>query len=153
VVELLRSMLPQPDQLDFEMDERIGAVAMSPEQYQKLLLSLGMNAIKAIESVEHGRVAIDIRRLSVDKQALAKLPLEQVGDYLLLEVKDNGVGIDPAIQDKIFLPFYTTNQESGAQGMGLSTVHGIVQSTGGTIDLDSSPGKGTKFSIYLPLVG
>jgi signal transduction histidine kinase len=73
------------------------------------------------------------------------------GDTALLSVVDTGAGMDEAIQAQIFEPFFTTKPLAEASGLGLSTVHGIVGQSGGTVEVDSAPGEGTTFTIRLPL--
>jgi CheY-like chemotaxis protein len=79
-------------------------------------------------------------------------PELSAGTYFLLTIQDTGVGIPPNIIDKIFEPYFTTRTESGGTGLGLATVHGIVSSYGGAITVQSHPGRGTTFRIYLPAV-
>jgi CheY-like chemotaxis protein len=74
------------------------------------------------------------------------------GEYALLTVADTGIGIDPVIMDKIFDPYFTTKDKGKGTGLGLSVVHGIVKEHGGDIKVDSTPGKGAVFSVYLPVM-
>ena len=72
------------------------------------------------------------------------------GDYVKITVSDTGRGIDPASLDSIFDPYFTTKDFSNGAGMGLSIVHGIVKSNGGSITVESKPGEGTQISIFFP---
>jgi len=72
------------------------------------------------------------------------------GAYVALVVEDTGTGIDPAILPHIFEPFVTTKPQGLGTGLGLATVYGIIEQTGGTIQVDSTPGRGTRFVVYLP---
>ncbi len=120
-----------------------------PLQIQQVLMNLCLNAIEAMPNP--GSLAISTRGIHLgDAEALAiRLP---VGTYVLLEVSDTGMGMDPAILDQIFEPFFTTKTKAGetGTGLGLSTVYGIVEAHHGAIEVDSRPGVGTTFRVLLP---
>ncbi len=119
-----------------------------PAQLDRIVLNLAANARDALPS--GGTLTIrttNARLLSTPPGA--QLPLRP-GDYVLLEISDDGVGIEPALLPRIFEPFLTTKGEGLGTGLGLATVYGIVEQNGGSIAVESSPGKGTRFRIYLP---
>ena len=107
-------------------------------QISQVILNLLVNAQQAVEAAERaeGRIALSTKRLA---------------DEMLIEVSDNGTGIDPANLPKLFDPFFTTKEVGEGTGLGLSIVHNIIRAHGGRIDVDSQPGAGTCFRIYLPL--
>jgi signal transduction histidine kinase len=111
-------------------------VSCYPAKINQVVLNLVANAIDAC--AHGGRVAV--RTASRDGQ-------------IVIEVDDNGCGIEPAIRDKIFDPFFTTKPPGQGTGLGLSISYQIVQDHGGSIDVDSAPGKGTRFKVRLPLAG
>jgi len=120
-------------------------------QIHQLLLNLCANALQAIGS---GPGTITVRTCGVaggpaGEAAVAGLPS---GPYARLSVSDSGSGIDPAIQGRIFEPFFSTKSVGEGTGLGLAIVHGIVRAHDGAIDLKSEPGNGTTFHIYLPAV-
>jgi signal transduction histidine kinase len=116
-------------------------------QIQQVLLNLATNARDAMP--EGGTLFIATRRVTVTADDTAVRPLAP-GDYTLLEVRDTGTGIAAEIRAKIFDPFFTTKEVGKGTGLGLATVYGIVRQTGGLIYVDSDPGQGATFSIYLP---
>jgi signal transduction histidine kinase len=125
-----------PDACSLEVD---------PGQIQQVITNLLVNAFQATGA--DGRV-----ELTIDRQA-AKPP-EGVdathGQYVRIQVRDNGSGIPDDIHDQLFEPFFTTKQVGQGTGLGLSIAYGIVQDHGGWIDFTTNPGKGSEFSVYLP---
>src|SRR6266850_2409010 len=123
-------------QIQLDMDlHPLPKITCYPAKINQVVMNLLANAIDACN--DHGRV---------------KVHTEPVDGKVLIEVQDNGSGIDPAILDRIFDPFFTTKPPGEGTGLGLSISYGIVQDHGGSIDLESTPGKGTCFKIQLPLV-
>jgi two-component system NtrC family sensor kinase len=110
-------------------------VTCFPAKINLVTQSLVSNAIDA--SPPGGRVVVSTRA---------------VGDGVAIEVTDTGCGIDPAIRERIFDPFFTTKPIGKGTGLGLSMSYGIVKDHGGLIDVESAPGRGTRFTVYLPLV-
>jgi len=91
--------------------------------------------------------------VTVDRAFAQRLRRElEVGEYAVIEVIDSGEGISPEVQEKVFEPFFTTKQSAGGTGLGLSTSYESVRRFGGTITVDSVPGKGSTFSIFLPRI-
>lgn len=104
-----------------------------------------MNAVQAMP--EGGTIAVDVERLLVGDPPDR---LAQAGDYVRIGVADRGTGIPRERLEEIFLPFFTTKQAGKGTGPGLSVCHGIVREHGGWIDVESAPGKGSRFEVYLP---
>jgi len=104
-------------------------------QMQQVLLNLLKNSIDAFEG----------------KPGIITLQTQNLNNMLVIQVGDNGKGIDPAQMDKIFMPFFTTKEVGKGTGLGLSVSYGIIKSLGGKIEVESKPGKGTMFTITLPL--
>lgn len=120
-----------------ELSEKIPAVEIDPTHFDQVLLNLVINAGQAIEDT--GDIWI---RTDTEPSAQAAQPT------VMLEVVDNGVGMDAETVDRVFEPFFTTKKEG--TGLGLATVHGIVTQAGGSIAVGSSPGNGTVFTVRLP---
>jgi len=116
-------------------------------QLTQVLLNLVINARDAMPS--GGRLNIGVRAVDVGAAEGERLALKP-GAYVLLEVSDSGVGMDAATQARVFEPFFTTKGLGRGTGLGLSTVYGSVKQLGGAIAVDSAPGRGTRFDVYLP---
>jgi PAS domain S-box-containing protein len=129
--------------LDLLLDPAAGNVTVDPGQMEQVLVNLIMNAREAMPS--GGRVSITTANAQPDQQKVAQDP-----PYVAISVKDTGGGMDAAIQARIFEPFFTTKHGSSGSGLGLSTVVGIIEQSGGRIRVESEPGQGAEFTIYLP---
>jgi two-component system, cell cycle sensor histidine kinase and response regulator CckA len=144
----IRRVLGENRAFDLTCDSSPCLIQTARGQIEQLVMSLVINARDAMP--EKGRLSIDIRRVEISvKDAEHEVGLEP-GRYVRLRVTDTGVGMTPAVQERIFEPFFTTKSEGGAIGLGLTTVFGFVQQTGGHIGVRSAPGEGTTFDIHLP---
>ncbi len=119
-------------------------------QIEQLLMNLVTNARDAMPT--GGTITIQTRSAHIDKQFIEERGYGKAGRYALFTVSDSGEGIDSETKSKIFEPFFTTKEQGKGTGLGLSTVYGIVKQNKGYIDVDSEPGRGTTFEIYLPLL-
>jgi two-component system, cell cycle sensor histidine kinase and response regulator CckA len=122
-------------------------VLADPTQVQQVLMNLAANARDALP--EGGKLTIEVANYEV-KQGGCEPADVTPGHYVMLTVSDTGAGMPPEIQSRAFDPFFTTKDLGEGTGLGLSTVYGIVKESGGSILLNSEPGKGTTFRIYLP---
>src|SRR5207244_9995143 len=95
-------------------------------------------------------LAVETAVAEIDEDRVRMQPGSRAVIFARLTVEDTGHGMTPEVQAQIFTPFFTTKGPSTGNGLGLATVHGIVQQAGGWIDVASTPGKGTRFLIYLP---
>ena len=114
-------------------------------------MNLCTNAAYAMRE-EGGVLTVSQSDVELDVEAAARYPNLPPGSYLRLIVSDTGHGMDRAVMERIFDPYFTTKEPNEGTGLGLSVVHGIVQSYGGVITVDSEPGKGTSFHVVLPRI-
>ena len=121
-------------------------------QLHQLVMNLLTNASKAI-GANSGRITVELRQCTLDTHNCPPSTNLAPGSYTLLSVSDTGHGMDAATMAKIFEPFYTTRGVGEGTGLGLSVAHGIASSHGGEIAVQSTPGRGSTFSLYLPAVG
>jgi PAS domain S-box-containing protein len=119
-------------------------------QMEQVVLNLATNARDAMPG--GGRLELRTSRAEIDEWFGRSQEGPPAGSYVALDVTDTGTGMDEATRQRIFEPFYTTKEPGRGTGLGLSTVYGIVEQTGGTIRVHSEPGRGTSFRIYLPAV-
>ncbi|HWA78522.1 MAG TPA: response regulator [Polyangiaceae bacterium] len=125
-----------------------GRVSVDPGQLQQILMNLAVNARDAMP--DGGVLTIATSEMTLrDELTLTERGLPS-GKYALITVMDTGVGIDAATQSRMFEPFFTTKAPGAGSGLGLSTVFGIVEQSGGAVWVDSEPGKGATFSVCLP---
>ena len=133
-----------------ELSEELGSIEIDPGQIEQVVLNLALNARDAMPS--GGELSIEATDVDLDQEFCDRHNEVEPGRYVMLEVRDQGLGINRETLDKIFDPFFTTKKFGQGTGLGLATVLGIVEQNGGTIVVDSSPKKGSTFRVYLPRV-
>jgi signal transduction histidine kinase len=143
---LLPALLPANVTLSVQVETPVH-VAAEASELQQVLLNLVSNAAQAMPN--GGVVQLRVDEAAPDR--LAGTPLDGMPRIARLTVTDTGVGMDRATLARIFEPFYTTKGNQGGTGLGLSVTYGIVTDHGGQIDVESQPGAGSKFMVWLPL--
>jgi len=148
---IAKAPLPPKSRLVLELAPALPFVLGDSLQLQQVVLSLVGNAAEALAAEATGRVTVRTKAARCDReflQASYVYESQEPGDYVMLEVSDNGAGISPGDRDRLFDPFFTT--KFPGRGLGLAAVLGIVRSMKGAIQLESEPGKGSSFRLYLP---
>jgi CheY-like chemotaxis protein len=146
MLELLKMSVSKRATVAVNLAQDLPAVRISAAQIQQIVMNLITNASEAIGD-RNGVIRITARRVTPGRTAAIAKGLAP-GDYVQLEVSDNGCGIPQETQAKVFDPFFST--KGAGHGLGLPVVHGIVRRAGGAIHIFSEPGQGTTFQILLP---
>jgi PAS domain S-box-containing protein len=137
-------------ELSTELDSSAGAIKADPGQVEQVIMNLVVNARDAMPN--GGRLTIETRNVTIEEEVRLDAVGVAPGSYVLLAVRDNGQGMDAETRSHLFEPFFTTKEKGKGTGLGLSTVYGIVKQSGGSITVESAPGRGTTFRIYFPRV-
>ncbi len=149
-LKLTRSSIPSYIHIERNIQNDCGRVMANPVQVHQILMNLITNAYHATDQTS-GKIAIHLKESELEGVDVEGWLLKP-GRYAMLTVSDNGTGIDPAIIERIFEPYFTTKKQGKGTGLGLSLVYGIVKEHGGDIKVYSELGKGTAFHVYLPLI-
>jgi signal transduction histidine kinase len=150
-VTMIRALLPATVDLRLDIDPDVGDVRCDPAQIQQLVVNLCNNAFQALTTGD-AHISVSLMRKMVDANQAALHPNLHEGEYVALDVTDTGRGMDAEAVERIYEPFYTTQEIGEGTGLGLSVVHGIVRRHDGEILLNSKLDEGTSFRIYLPRV-
>ena len=148
-LKLLRASLPATIEFDLKLDPNVAAVRADPTQIHQIVLNLCANAEYAMRG-QPGRLSIKLENVLLEESFCADHPRLRPGAHVRLTVSDTGCGISPAIANRIFEPFFTTKPPGEGSGLGLSVVHGVMNSHGGIAVVRSEPGAGSRFELYFP---
>lgn len=147
-LKMLRSSLPTTVELQGHIDPHCGMIMADATNIHQIVVNLCTNAVHALDN-EKGTIVV---KLSCREMSPGEIPEVGVapGPFMELAVTDSGHGIDREIMDKIFDPYFTTKETGKGTGLGLAVIYGIVKDCHGFIQVDSEPGQGTTFHVYLP---
>ncbi len=149
-LKLLRTMIPSTIEMHVNIPAIDITILSDPIQINQILMNICTNASQAMEETG-GILEVSVDNVTLNEEAAGSYPDLSKGDYIKITVSDTGSGIDPAILDKIFDPYFTTKEIGKGSGMGLAVAHGIVGNHSGAITVDSELGKGTTFNILFPV--
>lgn len=147
--DLLAHTLPASVDLAVTLSNAPLPIRGDRAQVEQVLLNLCFNARDAVSS--QGHIRLDATQQTVDHRGSGPVPQLPTGDYAVISVADDGHGIAEDVLPRIFDPFFTTKEAGTGTGLGLANSFSIVEQLGGTINVDSTPGSGSRFSVYLPL--
>ncbi len=145
---LLRRLIGEKVKLDLVHGRDLWPVKVDVSQFEQVIVNLAVNARDAMP--DGGKLTVKTANVTADESAQFSYKGMPAADYVRIDISDTGTGIPADIVDKIFEPFFSTKEVGKGTGLGLSTVYGIVKQTGGFVYVDSVPGEGTSFRIFLP---
>lgn len=143
---MLDKLVPEKVKFSLRLSQDIPLISVDPSRIEGVILNLFINALDALE--EGGELIISTERIDSDHDSFLINGNSEIQSLVLIQVIDTGIGIPPEILENIFDPFYTTKKHG--TGLGLSTVYGIIHQLGGHVLVDSTFGKGSVFSLYIP---
>jgi two-component system, cell cycle sensor histidine kinase and response regulator CckA len=149
--KMLRRLIGEDIRLKTGLDSTLVHIKADQGQIEQVIMNLAVNARDAM--LDGGELRLTTSNFHMDEDFVRRYPYPVlVGDYVLLTVSDNGVGMDATTRARVFEPFFTTKEKGKGTGLGLSMVYGVVKQSGGYIEVLSEPGAGATFTIYLPKV-
>ena len=150
VEKMLQRVIGEDIDLHLAAGPEPGLVNADPGQIAQVIMNLGVNARDAMP--KGGQLSLETANLDFAQPHHLHSEVIPPGPYVRLTVRDTGSGMDAETQERIFEPFFTTKEVGKGSGLGLSMVYGIVKQNGGYIEVESQPGQGTTFTVYLPRV-
>ncbi len=148
---LLKASLPSSIEIHRNVSNNCGPILADPTQIHQIIMNLSMNSYHALQE-KGGILEVTLAEVNIAGEDVSTELSKTPGRYLRLTVRDTGHGMQQDVLDRIFEPYYTTKKRDEGTGLGLSVIHGIINNYGGDITVDSKPGKGTVFHVYLPRI-
>ena len=152
-LKLLRASLPTTIEIQQNLEPNLDAIFADPTQMHQVVMNLCTNSAHAMRDTG-GILTVDLHNVDLRiEEAAHQYPDLNPGPYVKLSIGDTGHGMDAATMERIFDPYFTTKEQDKGTGMGLAVVHGIIKGHGGGVQVQSKPGKGTRFDILFPIMG
>lgn len=148
-LHLLRASIPKTIEIVSDLNEACPSIMGDPNQIHQVVMNLCTNAYHAMQETG-GVLEVRVTETHVGYEETVNRMGIKMGPHLCLTVKDEGMGMEASVLERIFEPYYTTKEPGKGTGLGLAVIHGIVKNHGGFITVDSTPGKGSTFHVYLP---
>ena len=149
-VGTLRRLLPESIEIELSVEDGLPAIDSDPDALEQILINLATNARDAMP--EGGSLRIELRAVRLDRDGAARLG-GRTGEFVSLEVRDDGTGMSPPVRERAFEPFFTTKDPEQGSGLGLAIVYGLMEQHRGFVALESSPGTGTSVRLFFPADG
>ncbi|MDR9501548.1 MAG: response regulator [Desulfurivibrionaceae bacterium] len=150
-LKLLRASLPTTIEIQQEITPDCGIILAHPSHIHQVIVNFCTNALYAMKQ-EKGVLTVKLRPVELKKSEVSEEPDVSPGPFVELMIRDTGCGMDARTSQRIFEPYFTTKEFGKGSGMGLALAHGIVQSCGGFIKIESAPQKGTTFHVFFPAI-
>ncbi|MBE9547318.1 MAG: PAS domain S-box protein [Proteobacteria bacterium] len=150
-LKLLRASIPTTIEIRQNIGADLGTILADPTQVHQVLMNLCTNAGHAMRE-KGGILEVGLANVEIDSDFAAEHPNIDPGFYLRLTVSDTGHGMTPEVMERVFDPYFSTKEKDMGTGLGLAVVHGLVIGHGGAITVQSEPGKGSTFHVYLPII-
>ena len=151
VLSLIRRSIPKDITVEDQLEEKLPLVHGDPGQLNQVIMNLCLNASDAMRAHDRGTLRLVSEHRALSPRERIILGEDTDAEFVCVTVSDTGVGMSEELQEHIYEPFYTTKAEGGGTGLGLSIVYGIITNHGGHIIADSAEGRGSLFTVYLPV--
>ncbi len=148
LVDLVRRLINEDIELVHRLSNEKMTIKVDPNYLEQVIMNLAVNARDAMP--HGGKLILETSYVEIEPHSVRSVPSIELGSYVMLRVKDNGVGMTAEVLERAFEPFFTTKAVGKGSGLGLSTAYGIIKQSGGYIDLQSQPDEGTTVAIYFP---